>query len=234
MEQGKVAAARGAYEIFREICRDGCVVGIGSGSTVKKFIEILSCNSPQVSRSFFYSSSLDTTYALSKRGIRTVEPFSLVDDQIDVYIDGADEVSENLDMIKGGGGALLREKVLASLSRYRIFIVDSTKLSPRLGSKTPVPVEVVPFSTPLVLRELKRLGYGYILRRGRGKLGPVVTDNGNFIVDVYTGPISDPVQVDRRLTTIVGVVATGIFPRDFVDVLVIGYEDGGYKVVFKR
>ena len=235
MPDAKVAAAMGAYRIFVELCRDGCIVGVGSGSTVKRFIEVLDVGEPAVARSLYYATSVDTAIHLSSRGLRVLDVSMLMNEKLlpDVYVDGADEVSRELNLIKGGGGALLREKVLAYLSRRRIYIVDASKLVDVLGTRFPVPLEVVPYTLPLVTRSLESMGYRYRVRSGSGKLGPVVTDNGNYVVDVYTGPIRSPETLESKFMSIPGVAATGIFLRTLVDTVIVGFKDGSYKEVVR-
>ena len=133
-------------------------------------------------------------------------------------------------MIKGGGGALTREKIVAFASERYVVIVDETKLVETLGLKTPVPVEVLPFAVSFVVREAKKYWVDVKVREGKGKVGPVVTDNGNFIVDVYCGGIKNPKEVDDKLKRIPGVVETGIFVG-VADMLYVGKKDGGFEVI---
>ena len=218
------------FEAYRLLVREfssARVIGVGSGSTVKCFLDIC------LEKGFFSGrevvvSSYDTLFYLYSRGFKNVvEPLTV--SSIDVYIDGADEVSSNLDLVKGRGAALLREKLLALRATERIYVVDYTKYTgkPYLYLK-PVPVEIMPWSIPWIYRELCLDNlFKPVLRMARNKDGPVVSDNGLFIVDLEPlKEIVDPEDVDKRLKLIHGVVETGIFPhRELVDRVVIGYPD---------
>ncbi len=148
--------------------------------------------------------------------------------QLDIAIDGADQVDKELDMIKGMGGALTREKIVASASKINIIVVDKTKLTKNLGINQPVPVEVLPFALSVVTTKLRKLGSKPVLREAKRKLGPVVTDNGNFILDVSFGPIDNPKELNQTLKTIPGIVETGLFV-DMADIVYVG----GKKTVRK-
>lgn len=203
-EAAKLNAARAA---LREI--EGCaIVGVGTGTTVEKFIDLL----PQLKGfegKLYVASSIDTALKLARAGLRVLDP-SLAP-RIDVYVDGADEVDPKLNMIKGGGAAMTMEKILTYYAERRVFIVDHTKLVRKLGERHPVPVEVLPQALGLVLRKLSERGFRAEPRyAARGKAGPVVADTGGVIVDVYTGPIEDPEALDRELR-VPGVVETGLF-----------------------
>jgi len=133
-------------------------------------------------------------------------------------------------MIKGGGGAMLREKVLASISKKRIYILDEDKVSEKIGSKKPVPIEVVPYAYRLVSTELFSRGIEFSLRYSNTRYGPALTDNGNLILDLKTGPLSDPEAFDQSLSAIPGVVVTGIFLRRQIDLVIVGYRNGNIKL----
>ncbi len=219
---------------------EGCVVAIGSGSTVKIFIEELARRG-QINMYRFVSTSLDTSLYLRRVGARYVETGLCMED-IDVYVDSADEIDRGLNLLKGGGGALFREKIAMLSSSRRIIIVDEAKLVDKIGSTRAVPIEVEVYALYYVVRELNRLGYRASYRESQGKLGPVISDNGNAILDVYTGPIEDPRSVDRLLKSIEGVVTTGIFPYMGFEVVVgrlsgrvdIIREPGGIQVGSNR
>ena len=231
MSIAKRAAGRRAAELIKDLCRDGCLMGIGTGSTVKHFIEAAD-ELGYLKRSIIVVSSIDTALTLRNRGIRNVESGICPSETLDIYIDGADEVDYELRMIKGRGAALLREKILATNSKYRIYVVDESKIVDILGSKKPVPIEVVVFALLSVIKELNTLGYRAKIREGVSKDGPVVTDNGNVIIDVYTGPMNRPEEVHRELKLITGVIETGIF-IDLADIVVIGRSDGSTKELRK-
>jgi len=217
-----------AIEELRDLCRDGCALGLGTGSTMMQFIETLAkLNEVSILRkSVVYPSSRSTASKLLELGVAP----SMIDTytdriSIDIYIDSADEVDRRLFMIKGGGGALLREKVLTMLSKTSVFIVDYLKLSDYIGSKKPVPIEVSPPALPLALKTLKELGFQPRVRASKTSYGATYSDNGNVLVDLATGPLKDPESVDRELMQIPGIVVTGIFLNKYVSKIVVGYRD---------
>jgi ribose 5-phosphate isomerase A len=165
-------------------------------------------------------------YLYTRLKLRPMDLHTL--DYLDVYIDGADEVSSRLDLVKGRGGALLREKLLALSAATRIYVVDYTKYTgvEYLYAK-PIPVEVVPASVNYAVRELRRLGFEPQIRVGGGRDGPVISDNGNYIVDLKPlKPIVDAKSTHEKLKLLHGVVETGIFPGvELVDVVVVGHPD---------
>ena len=180
--------------------RDGMIVGLGSGSTASIFIRELGKAKFDV---LGIPTSEESARIAREVGVR-LTTFSDHPD-IDVTVDGADEVSPELHLTKGLGGALVREKIVAHASKRVVIIVDESKLVPKLGSKTAIPVEVIPLAVPRVLRELKHAS----VRTRDGK--PFVSDNGNYTVDWKSGPIEDPVGVEKQLKSMTGVVDSGIF-----------------------
>jgi ribose 5-phosphate isomerase A len=217
VELAKLNAARAA---LREL--EGCaVVGVGTGSTVEKLVELL----PQLDgfrEKLYVASSIDTALKLARMGLRVLDPSFAP--AIEVYVDGADEVDPNLNMIKGGGAAMTMEKILTYHAERRVFIVDHTKLVAKLGERHPVPLEVLPQALGLVLRKLAAKGFKAEPRYpARGKMGPVVADTGGVIVDVYTGPVEDPEALDRELR-MPGVVETGLF-IGMADKVYVGWPD---------
>lgn len=228
-ENAKRAAARAALDMV-EGCR-GCAVALGSGSTVKIFVEEMRRRG-MIGLFTFVSTSIDTSQALRNAGARNVET-GICPEDVDLYVDGADEVDPGLNLLKGGGGALFREKIAMLSSRRRIILVDETKLVRALGMRRPVPLEVEMYSIRYVMRELGRMGLRAWERSSEAKLGPVISDNGNVIIDVETGPIQDPVEMDRKLRGVEGVVATGIFPYAGFHVIV-GLPTGGVERLEKR
>lgn len=219
------ASARAADMI--EGCA-GCSLAVGSGSTVKLFIEELARRG-LVDRYRYVSTSIDTSIALRKAGARSIET-AICPEDVDLYVDSADEIDTGLNLLKGGGAALFREKIAMLSSKRRIIIADETKLVNLLGSSRPVPLEIEIYSLYHVMRELRKLGYGASYREAQSKLGPVVTDNGNIVIDVETGPIKDPEEMDRVLRSIEGVVSTGIFPYRGYEV-VVGMLSGSVKLL---
>lgn len=191
------------------------VVGVGSGSTANLFIDALAKIRDRIPGAI--ASSQRTEDRLRSHGITVLDLNDVVD--IPVYVDGADEVTRSLAMIKGGGGALTREKIVAAVARQFVCIADGSKLVDTLG-KFPLPVEVIPMARAHVGRELQRLGGRPLLRAG------FTTDNGNVILDVHDLAITDPVAIETTINQITGVVTVGLFARRGADVLLLGTEDG--------
>jgi ribose 5-phosphate isomerase A len=193
----------------------GQVLGVGTGSTVDFFIDALAAAKLDVPAAV--SSSERSTRRLAEKGIRVVDLNEVSD--IAVYVDGADEIDSGFSMIKGGGGALTREKIVAAVARSFVCIADGSKLVSRLG-RFPLPVEVIPMAWAYVTRELAKLGGQPQPRAG------FVTDNGNLILDVHGLSIDDPVGLEARIERIVGVVSCGLFAARGADVLLLGTPDG--------
>jgi ribose 5-phosphate isomerase A len=210
-DEQKRAAAR---EAVKHVV-DGGVVGVGTGSTAEFFIAELANLRHRLRGAV--ASSERTATRLRALGIPLLDLNEL--DDLSVYVDGADEVTERLAMIKGGGGALTREKVVAAVARRFVCIADESKLVGVLG-KFPLPVEVIPMARAHVARQLARLGGEPRLREG------FVTDNGNAILDVAGLTIDDPVALEGALDHIVGVVTNGLFARRSADLLLLGTRTG--------
>ena len=206
---------RKAAEASLEFIQPGMIVGVGTGSTVNFLIELLPTVGDRIDR--LVSSSTESSALLEKQGFE-VSTLNEVGD-IDVYIDGADEANKHLQLIKGGGGALTREKVLAGAARRFVCIVDESKLVGMLGA-FPLPIEVLPMAQAFVERKLLKLRGQPVLRDG------VVTDNGNHILDVRDLMITNPLEMENRLNQIPGVLTVGIFAQRPADVLLIGGETG--------
>ncbi len=207
----KQAVARAALAYVVE----GKIVGVGTGSTARLFIEALAEMKDRIAGAV--ASSEDTKQRLEGHGIKV---FDLNDvDDIPVYIDGADEINVEMHMIKGGGGALTREKIVSAVAKKFICIVDGSKLVDVLG-KFPLPVEVIPMACAHVSRELKRLGGTPVVRDG------FITDNGNLILDVKGLQILDPVDLETRINQIAGVVTNGLFACRPADVCLLGTSSG--------
>lgn len=198
---------------------DGMALGVGTGSTVDFFIDALGEHPYRKLR--LVSSSERSTARLGGLGLDVTE-LSAVGD-VDLYIDGADEATQHLHLIKGGGGALTREKIVAGAARKFICIVDDSKLVGRLG-KFPLPVEVIPMARSFVARQLVKLGGQPVWRRD------FVTDNGNQIIDVRNLEIARPVEMETRINQIPGVVTVGLFAHRGADMLLVG-TDRGVEVV---
>jgi ribose 5-phosphate isomerase A len=195
--------------------KDGIALGIGTGSTVDVFIELVAPLKDKLAS--VVSSSERSTRRLADVGIRAVELSSVGD--LDVYVDGADEATKHRHLVKGGGGALTREKIVAAASRRFVCIIDETKLVPTLG-RFPVPIEVIPMAQSYVARQMVKAGGQPIWREG------FVTDNGNHIIDVHNLKIANPLELETRFNQIAGVVTVGIFANRPADVLLIGGASG--------
>ena len=210
-DQLKEQAARAALKYVVE----DKVVGVGSGSTVFKFIECLAQMKNRIEGAVAASEA--SAERLKKHGIRVLDLNGV--SELPVYIDGADEVTEHLHMIKGGGGALTREKIVAAVARQFVCICDASKRVAVLG-KFPLPVEVIPMARSHVGRELVRMGGQPELRQN------FKTDNGNLILDCHGLSLLDPAKTEAELNNIAGVVANGIFARRPADVLLVAEPDG--------
>ncbi len=231
------AAINAIVKELVEHCRDGCLLGIGTGSTVTQFLEEISGRDEVkiLVKSSIVCSSIDTCIKLSRYGLMCLDPLAIMrNESIDIYIDSADEVDSRCFMIKGGGGALLREKVLTELARVKLFMIDYEKLSPLIGTKKSLPIEVIPVAYPLVAKRLRVWGIPFDLRMSSDKKGPVMTDNGNFLVDVHTGPMNNPEEIDRNLKLIPGVAETGLFYPTHVSKIIVGYHDGSIKELYPK
>ena len=209
-EQKRAAAAAAIQHI-----PVGCIVGVGTGSTANYFIEELSKIKNKIEGAV--ASSDATAHRLKSYGIEVLDLNNVID--LPVYVDGADEITEHLHMIKGGGGALTREKIVAAVARKFICITDQSKLVSVLGN-FPLPVEVIPMARSYVAREIVHLGGQPALRQG------FVTDNGNVILDVHNLQILNPVELEATLNQITGVVTNGLFARRSADTLLLGTDNG--------
>jgi ribose 5-phosphate isomerase A len=194
---------------------DDSIVGVGTGSTADFFIDALAGMKGRIAGAV--ASSEKTAARLQQHGIRVVELNSV--SELTVYVDGADEITEHMAMIKGGGGALTREKIVAAVAQRFVCIADASKLVPVLG-KFPLPVEVIPMAQSYVGRQMVKLGGMPRLRQG------FTTDNGNLIIDVHGLSIVDPVALESRINNIAGVVTVGLFAQRPADVLLLGEAEG--------
>lgn len=204
--------------------RPGMRLALGTGSTAAFAVRALVREYPDGGGLTAVASSSLTERLARELGLK-VGPLE-ARDRFDLMIDGADEVSPSLDLTKGGGGALFREKFLARLSRELLILVDHTKLVPQLGTRSAIPVEVVPFARPVVVEQLRERHTAAVLRTVADGTRPYVTDNGNEILDLRPPtPVHDPAQLDRELRAIPGVVETGIFPG-MAHRVYVGLPDG--------
>jgi ribose 5-phosphate isomerase A len=214
-DEMKKAAARAALEYVEA----GTVVGVGTGSTANHFIDLLATIKGKLDGTV--SSSVASAERLKKHGIPVFDLNAV--GELPLYVDGADESNRHLHLIKGGGGALTREKIVAAASKKFVCIADESKLVDVLG-KFPLPVEVIPMARSYVAREIVKLGGQPVLREG------FTTDNGNVILDVHNLKILNPVELEIRLNNIVGVVTNGLFALRPADVLILGTPAGAKTV----
>lgn len=208
-----------------EYVTDGTVVGLGTGSTTAYAIEELG---RRVREERLNIIGIPTSYQAAYLARQSGIPVRSLDDvdRIDMALDGADEVDPEKNLIKGGGAAHTQEKVVDSLADRFIVVVDDSKLVKRLGEKFAVPVEVLPMALGPVMARLKRMGGDPVLRMGVKKVGPVVTDQGNFVVDVRFPSIKDPEDLEMRLNNIPGCVENGLFVG-LADVIIVGVRENG-------
>ncbi|EJE8669104.1 ribose-5-phosphate isomerase RpiA [Vibrio vulnificus] len=193
----------------------GSIVGVGTGSTVNHFIDALGIMSEEIKGAV--SSSVASTEKLEALGIKIFDCNEVA--SLDIYVDGADEINADREMIKGGGAALTREKIVAAIADKFICIVDGTKAVDVLGT-FPLPVEVIPMARSYVARQLVKLGGDPCYREG------VITDNGNVILDVYGMKITNPKQLEDQINGIPGVVTVGLFAHRGADVVITGTPEG--------
>lgn len=214
-DEMKQASAQAALHYVLEHAPQGAVIGVGTGSTANFFIDALAAHKQR------YRGAVASSEASRKRleghGIAVLDLNDVAD--IPVYVDGADEIDHGLSMIKGGGAALTREKIVAAVARTFVCICDQSKLVETLG-KFPLPVEVIPMARAYVARELAKLGGEPVWRQN------VVTDNGNVILDVKGLSIVDPASFESTVNQIVGVVTNGLFARRGADVLMLATAEG--------
>ena len=211
----KKAVAKAAIDYIAPRLDSDSVIGVGTGSTANFFIDMLA----ELKNEFdgAVASSEATAERLKSHGIPVYDLNSV--SGLEFYVDGADETNERLELIKGGGAALTREKIVAAVAKTFICIADDSKMIGILGA-FPLPVEVIPMARSHVGREIVRLGGDPVYREG------VVTDNGNIIIDVHNMDISQPIRVEEQLNNIVGVVTNGLFARRRADLLLLGTKDG--------
>jgi ribose 5-phosphate isomerase A len=225
IEQAKRNAA---IEATKHV-KDGFVVGLGSGTTAAYAIEEIAY---RMKHEDLHVLGVPTSHQAFMLAVKHRIPITTLDEYptLDLTIDGADQIDPNLDLIKGMGGALLREKIVASASRKSIVIADATKKVKILGQDDhPVPIEALPFASTHLIKRLQTLGGKPTLREAAKKLGPVVTDDGNFIIDAVFGEIAKPLELQRKLKDVAGVVETGLFLK-MTDTVYIGKQSGMEKL----
>jgi ribose 5-phosphate isomerase A len=216
-DQKKIVAAKAALDYIKP----NTTIGVGTGSTVNHFIDLLAENfKGQIKAAV--SSSVASSERMRHYGIPIIDLNEA--GRLSIYVDGADESNHQLHLIKGGGGALTREKIIAAASDKFVCIADASKLVNVLGD-FPLPVEVIPMAQNLVARQLRAFGCETKLRAG------FVTDNGNIILDLFGLQIEDALALEQRINQITGVVCVGLFAQRPADVLILGEDDGARKVV---
>ena len=209
-DEKKQAAAKAALKHLPK----GGILGVGTGSTVNFLIDLL----PELQLEAAVASSNATAERLKKLGIEVVDMNSV--GGLDAYVDGADEIDRHMHMIKGGGAALTREKIVASIAKKFVCIVDDSKWVDQLGRDFPLPVEVIPMARSAVARKIVSLGGDPVYREG------VVTDNGNVILDVHNLNILNALELEKTLNNIPGVVCNGIFALNKADIAVVATDNG--------
>src|SRR5579875_3541361 len=219
MNAKQAAAEKAAMQI-----QDGMIVGLGTGTTATFAITEIAARVKNGLNIQAVASSKKSEDLARASGIYITDFTAF--ETIDVYIDGADEVDRHFNLTKGGGGALLRVKILACNSKRFVVIVDDSKLVSTLGH-FPLPVEIVPFAAAFTIRKIQKLGCVPQLRMAQG--APYITDNGNYILDCAFKAIENPEQLNMQLHLIAGVVECGLFPAAMVNQVIVGYEDGSAK-----
>ncbi len=230
IEEGKKAAAEKAV---LENVKEGMVLGIGSGSTIVYAVDkIAELNSERNLNLKCITTSFQSYQLIVSHGLSLVSMEQYPD--IDLDIDGADEIDKDLNLIKGGGGCLVQEKIVASNSKELVIVADFRKQSTMLGEqwKNGVPIEVIPIAYLPLMKKIDKLGGKCVLRMAQAKAGPLVTDNGNFILDADFGVIENPKELNEKLLHIPGVVDTGLF-IEMTNKAYIGQNDGTVSVLTK-
>jgi ribose 5-phosphate isomerase A len=221
----KTLVGQAAAQHVQALIERGDIIGVGTGSTVNKFIDALAPVATQIKGAV--SSSEASTVRLKALGIPVLDSNTVR--EIAVYVDGADEIDPQGHMVKGGGAALTREKIVAAISREFVCIVDESKLVPVLGA-FPLPVEVIPMATAQIIRQFEGMGATAAVRLKEGQ--PLVTDNGQYIVDVRGLQITDPLAFEDRVSQWPGVVTVGVFAHQKATLCLAGGEGGVRRLVY--
>jgi len=225
IEEAKRSAA---LEAVKHV-KDNFVIGLGSGSTVAYAIEEIG---NRIKREKIRVSAVPTSYQAFMLAVKHGIPITTLEEHpiLDLTIDGADQIDDELNLIKGMGGALTREKIVASASKKLVIVADERKKVKFLGENNhPVPIEAIPFATPIVMHKIKEMGGKPFLRESNKKVGPVITDNGNIIIDVNFGLVHEPAELNHKLKGIPGVVETGLFVK-MADLIYLGERAGVRKL----
>lgn len=226
------AKRNAALEAVKDV-KDNFIIGLGSGSTVAYAIEEIG---KKMKREEIRVLAVPTSYQAFALAVKHGIPATTLEEHptLDLTIDGADQIDEELNLIKGMGGALTREKIVASASKKLVIIADERKKVKFLGENDqPVPIEVLPFAAPIAMYRIKEIGGKPILRESNQKVGPVITDNGNVIIDAVFGLVHEPVELERKLRDIPGVVETGLFIK-MADTVYIGKHSTVEKLERKK
>ncbi len=222
------AKRNAALEAVKHV-KDNFVIGLGSGSTAAYAIEEIG---NRIRRKEIRVSAVPTSYQAFMLAVKHGIPITTLEEHpiLDLTIDGADQIDDELNLIKGMGGALTREKIVASASKKLVIVTDERKKVKFLGENNhPVPIEVIPFATPIVMHKIKEMGGKPLLRESNKKVGPVITDNGNVIIDVDFGLIHETAELNRKLKVLPGVVETGLFVK-MADLIYLGERSGVRKL----
>ncbi len=221
------AKKRAASEAVKHV-QNNFIVGLGSGGTTAYIIKELG---EKIRTEGLQIVGVPTSNQAMMLAVSCGVPLTTLNEhpRLDLALDGADQIDRVLNLIKGRGGALTREKIVASAAKQVVIVADETKLVDKLGTNHAIPIEVLPFALPTVIVKLKALKGKPILREGGGKVGPVVTDNGNFIVDVDFGPVNNVKELDFQLKLVSGVIETGLF-IEMADFVYLGKPDGVEKL----
>jgi ribose 5-phosphate isomerase A len=223
------AKRKAALEAVKHV-KDGFIVGLGSGSTAAYAIEALG---ERIRRERLSLLGVPTSYQAFLLAVKQGIAVTTLEEHptINLTIDGADQIDPNLNLIKGMGGALAREKIVASASKQNVIVADESKRVKVLGENDhPVPIEVLPFAASLVKRKIEEIDGKPVLREGKGKVGPVTTDNGNVIIDAVFGLVEEPAALEERLKMVPGVVETGLFVG-LADMAYLGTSSAVEKIV---
>ncbi len=217
------AKKKASLEAVKHV-KDGFTVGLGSGSTVAYAIQEIG---KRIQQRKLRILGVPTSHQAMMLAVHCGIPITTLNEypQLNLTIDGADQIDRQLNLIKGMGGALTREKIVASATKQFVIVADETKLTEKLGANCAVPVEVLPFALPTVMLKMQEKGGKPVLREAKGKVGPVVTDNCNFIVDVDFGHINAPKEMDSQLKSIPGIIETGLFVQ-MADIVYVGTRVG--------
>ena len=223
------ARLNAAVQAIREL-KDNSTIGLGSGNTILRALELAA---ERIKKENLKISFVPTSYqmeiAAHRLGLKTANLKG--DTELDLAIDGADQIQwRTLDLVKGGGAALLREKIVDSTTKKLVIVVDEKKLAKTLGGPQPIPVEITPFGYSSILEKIRKISEKAVLRETTGKVGPVITDNGNLIADVYFRSLRRPDIVHEKLKKIPGVVETGLF-LGMCNVAYVGRKDGHVDIL---